>query len=338
VRHYEETVEEGFSLVNRLSGIKVMIKGARKAYEVYTDRNGVYEIYGLPQGLYHVEPEIPPGSKLRFSIDHGPVEVIDRKVLSKDRSLVTTRNKLDAIGCVSVDFVFSSDTLIRGRVIGSDGSALRNVCLKLEPLALKVSPYFRIFDCTDKDGSFELTDMPPGEYRLVANYDGEITSFAPFPALYYPGTPDKEKATVITVIAGAGPQKYDIVVPSRLPTKVLKGVLRYSDGRPVVNEIVSFKADEERDGYKGDTNATTDEQGRFSLLVLDGWKGKVFGSMFLYEGRFENCPAVSKLIKKKGSDGRLDVDTNAVRVEANEALDDIKLTFPFPFCVEAQDQ
>jgi hypothetical protein len=338
LRHYEESVENGFSLINNLVGNKVTITGEHKTYEVYTDRNGVYEIYGLPPGLYDVLPEIPLGLKLRFGIFHGPQEIIDRKPLGKQSFLVTSRGKLAEAGCISEDFVLSSDTLIRGRVLGADGRALRNVCLKLEPVSNKVSRYFHIFDCTKADGSYTLDDMPPGEYRIVANDEGTVNSFEPFPTIYYPGTFDKEKATVVTVVAGDGPQVYDIIVPWRLPTRVLRGVLLYADGRPVANEFVWFRADEKRKGFDGDMNATTDEQGRFSLVVLDGWKGKVFGSITIYEGLFSNCPAISKMIKEKGSDRLFDVESNAVSLEANQVMENITLTMKFAYCAKTREE
>jgi hypothetical protein len=340
VEHYEETVEDGFKLIKYLAGTKVTITGADKSYEVYTDVNGVYEVYGLPTGLYNIEPEIPPGMKIRFGIPHGPQEIINRTRLNKDAELVTVRNKLVDSGCVSVDFVISSETLITGHVIGADGKPLPHVCLKLEPLSEKVSPYFHIFDCTKEDGSYKLDDMPPGQYRILINDQGEIDSFAPFPSLYYPGVSEKSKATTISVLAGVTDQVYDIVVPSLLPTRRISGVLLYSDGKPVVDEFVWFRASEERKGFDGDTNARTDKQGHFELVVLDGWRGRVFGNINAYEGLFLNCPSVDKIIKTKGPKGLglVEIESNSVEVETTHDIYDIKLSLPFPYCAKREDR
>src|SRR5829696_9002789 len=56
--HYEEDPEKGFTRLKNISGAKVKITGEGKGYEVYTDKDGVYEIYGLPPGKYAIEPEI----------------------------------------------------------------------------------------------------------------------------------------------------------------------------------------------------------------------------------------------------------------------------------------
>ena len=50
-----------------LMGVKVKLIGESKTHEVFTNKDGVYEAYGLPAGKYFVEPETPLNLKLRFA-------------------------------------------------------------------------------------------------------------------------------------------------------------------------------------------------------------------------------------------------------------------------------
>ena len=100
---YEDDPEKGFTRVKNIIGAKVKITGEGKDYEVYTDKNGVFEILGLPPGKYSVEPEIPPGLKLRFPIPHGAIDLSDR---TDPKLILILKEK----SCASIDFVLGSNT------------------------------------------------------------------------------------------------------------------------------------------------------------------------------------------------------------------------------------
>lgn len=311
---------------NRLIGVKVKISGEKKSYEVYTDRNGVYEIYGLPPGKYSIQPELPFGLKIAFSTSSESTDYSDRQaiqVILKEKS------------CAGVDYFLRSSSSVSGTVFGADGRALPDVCLKLQPKDEKTPQWHLNFDCTDKQGRFKVDEIPPGEYLIVVNDDGEISSKEPFGTLYYPGVFEKEKATVFTITKGARLVDYDIRVPSQEATRVIEGVLLYSDGRPVVDEFVEFKADEAKKGYEGKAHTSTDAQGRFSLTVLQGLKGRLRGYMLTFTGEYVNCPQLEKLIKATGND-MAEMETKPLTLEVNRDIQDVKLVFPFPYCVKAE--
>src|SRR5262249_15244479 len=69
---YEQSPQSGVSRVKNVAGMKVKITGADKTYEATTDKNGVYEVYGLLPGRYTVQAEPPPGLRIRFPIPFGP--------------------------------------------------------------------------------------------------------------------------------------------------------------------------------------------------------------------------------------------------------------------------
>lgn len=221
-----------------------------------------------------------------------------------------------------------------GRVFGADGRPLQSVCLNL---LLKENPNGRptLLDCTDEQGRYKIDEIPPGEYLIAVNADGQKSGHEPFPTVYYPGVFEKEKASPLTVTTGGSFEEYDIHVPSEEATRVIEGVLLYRDGRAAANELVEFKADAVRQGYDGTSRTKTDAQGRFSLTVLQGLKGRLRGYVITYEGQYENCPELEKLIKE--SDTRVpEIGTEPISLEVNSDYQGIKLVLPFPYCVKAR--
>jgi hypothetical protein len=327
IKHYEEDPEKGFSPVESVVGVRVKIEGAGKTHEVYTDSNGVYELYGLPPGKYTIRPEIPPALKIRFPMPFGASE-------NEEDSLTVT---LQANGCAGSDFILSADTSIGGRVLGVDGEVLPRVCINVVPADKTANRYFNKFDCTEEDGRFVITAIPPGKYLLVVNDDGKISGNEPFPTVYYPGVVEKEKAAVIMIGESGKMEGYDIHIPKQLPTKVVQGVLLYSDGRPVAREHITFKARGGDMRRERDANTLTDGQGHFSLKILQGTVGRLHGEMYVYESRFKDCPAVEKIVKKNGGQ-MTTVTTNTLELEVKDNIPDLRLIFSFPFCHQNRDR
>lgn len=335
IGHYEDLPQKGFSKVGPGAGIKVRILGEKKTWELYTDENGVYEMYDLPPGKYTIEPEIPAGMKIRYPIMFGLLDYSDKKQVRLD---------LRANACSGSDFVLSANNVIRGKVFGDGGRVMPNVCVDLVPAEVpdKEGPsYFRVFSCTRKEGYFELKEMPPGKYLVVANKDGKLSGSEPFPTTYYPGVLEKKSAAVITIGQGESLDNIDIYIPTQAETITIQGILTYADGSLAVRQAVNFKALEGIQNRDLNASCLSDEQGRFALTVLKGTKGRLYGSMYLYEGRFLNCPSVEKLVaeKRKANSKALGFDFEAAGIEVGGENNqtEIKLSFPFLFCKERKD-
>ena len=325
LKHYEDTPEKGFSLIRNISGARVRIVGEQKTYEMYTDQNGVYEIYDLPPGKYAVVPEIPFGLKVRFPMPFGPVDYSNRTEVTIE---------LKANSCAGSNFVLSSYSSITGTVFGANGQVMPRVCLDLVPADGTPDHYFRIFDCTKADGRYELKEIPPGEYLIVVNKTGKITGDTPFGIAYYPGVFDKDKATGITVRLGDRLEKHDIQISSQALTSIVEGVLLFSDGRPVAKEFIDFKA--EGDGnVERSARAVTDEQGRFSFRVLRGTAGWLRGYILAYRGKFLDCPYIDKLLEGR-TNNMIDVEAKQIRIEVSDDIRNVKVVFQFPFCAGAR--
>jgi len=306
-----------------LMGVKVKLVGQTKTYEVFTDKNGVYEMYDLPAGKYGVAPETPLNLKLNIAIGEVTADSVDRT-----HPVVELKEK----SCAGMNFYFTENTAITGRVLGADGQPMNNVCVRLR---LKEKPAETPFllDCTESDGSFKIDEIALGEYYLVANDDGVISSNEPFPLTYYPGVFDKAKATVLNIASGDKLEDFDIHIPSQKPTRTIEGRLLFSDGRPAEGESVEF-ASEEKSGQSQDrVYVNTDAEGRFKLSVLEGSKGTLHGSLYAHSLDLPNCPQIDKLVK-----AYKDIETKRIKLELNRDHQDIELVLAVPYCAKAKEE
>ncbi len=319
-----------------LAGRKVRIIGAKRTQEVKTDSNGVYEIYDLPAGRYFVEPEVPKGWKVaEFWLGYSPS--LDRK--AKEISLKRIPIILEAHKHASLDFVFEIDNVVRGHIYDPTGQPMIDVCLHLIPADGTKGAY--LGDCSESDGSFQVTRIPPGAYVIVLNDDGEMTSTEPFGTFYYPKVRKREEATVFNIDVGDIVENLEIYPPIELKTITVEGVLLYSDGKPVADEWVEFKAvrkkpvadDEDREG-PNDARAKTDLKGRFSIKIVQGTNGSLFGEMYSFVGNYENCPKHDRLIKQSGT-GTINTPPLEIRATTNQY--EVELKFPFPSCKKSPE-
>jgi hypothetical protein len=324
ISQYEQSPESGFSLVKTIAGMKVKIVGADKTYEVTTDKNGVYEIYGLAPGRYTLQAEPPSGLRIRFPVPFGPTDLPE----SESVALVLRPN-----ASTGSDFVVSSDSTISGKVLDPAGEPIPNICVDLVPASGPPNRPFRIDDCTKQDGRYQLKQVPPGDYLIRVNRPKQPSASEPYPTSFYPGVLVRNRATVVTMSQGAKLDGYDIRIPRKLPTAVLQGVLSYSDGKPVAREQVAFKADPGNPEPRIDRDAAgvTDDQGRFTISIIQGSTGSLVGATYVSESRFPDCPEVKKLLDAKQR-GSLEVETEPVRIDPTTDNRNIKLAFPFPAC------
>ena len=314
-----------------LAGRKIRIIGTKRTHEIKTDDNGVFEIYDLPAGRYFVEPEIPKGWKIaQFWFENSSVDPN-----AKEGSLQKIPIILEANKHAGLDIMLDIDNVIRGHIYDPLGQPMKDVCVHAVPADGTKGPY--LGDCTEEDGAFTVDEIPPGAYVIVVNEDGEMTSTEPFGKFYYPKALKREEATVFNINLGDIIENVEIYPPIELKTITVEGVLLFSDGKPVADEWVSFKAvrkksagnNDEDEEDSNDAGASTDSKGRFSIKIVHGANGSLFGEMNSYVGRFENCPKHDRLIKQ-GENREL--KTPALEIRATTNLYGVELKFPFPSC------
>ncbi|HET7286601.1 MAG TPA: hypothetical protein VFI71_03985, partial [Pyrinomonadaceae bacterium] len=147
---------------------------------------------------------------------------------------------------------------------------------------------------------------------------------------------ERERAAMISIEPGETVDNIDLVIPKLEETITVKGVLRYSDGNPVVEEWIKFKVTQTNDKVDGDVSEKTDEAGNFSLSILKGLTGELWAEDWLYAGINKNCPKVDELIAKSGSNN-VTVKTNIVKLTTDQDVYEVELTLPFPRCENAKE-
>ncbi len=316
-----------------VEGKRIKLIGKHKTYETKTDKDGIFEIYDLPPGKYFVEPEMPAGWKidpywLRYSASVVGAEFGGALTKSSKQVEIMLEPKKHA----SVDIAFTVENYVRGRVIGPKGKPMDRVCVYLlRPGQDEWGPS----DCTNEQGRFEITSIPQGDYVLVANQDGKPSNREPFPRIFYPNVYERDRAAVINIRAGDTIDNIDIVIPRLEEMITIEGVLRYSDGQPVIEEWVKFKVTRTDNKVNGDVSEQTNSAGRFTLKVLKGLTGELSGEDWLLAGLYKNCPKVDEILAKNGSNN-VTVQSNVVKLTTDQDVFEVELTLPFPRCEKAQ--
>ncbi len=320
-----------------VAGRLIRVAGGGKTYEVRTDANGVYEVYDLPPGKYTLEPEVPSGWKLSVypaHLEHLPsIAEAERDATRRPPHRIPVT--VEAGKHAALDLRYVVNNAVRGVISDPEGRPLNRVCLDLVPADGSKGAY--LADCTEVGGKFEIDEIPPGRYVLAVNKDGEVSSSEPFGTFYYPNTFKREEATVFEIGLGDFVDDLRVVAPKVEETVTVEGLLLYSDGKPVADEFVEFRTEKNTDEDEyADSQTRTDAKGRFTLKILKGQKGNVYGSMYAYVGEYVNCPKLDRLIKKTGSNDNAEFKTQAVEVRADQNIYGVELRFPFPGCKKAR--
>lgn len=322
--HEAAPAENGIAIDRKLSGRKVRVIGEHETYELTTNDDGVYEIYDLPPGQYAIEPEIPRGWKIIDVMSYGSGNDRRGRGFLFEVSLKAARHAFFL-------FRYGADNTIRGRVLGPSGRPMEDACVTLLPAQGRVAWYFNHSNCTGQDGSFQLTEIPPGSYIVVANKDGTITSRQPFRSVYYPNAYEREQAAVIKISEGDIREKIDVYVPDVKEVIRVRGVLLSSNGVPVVAASISFATVETDKTTQGSAFARTNKTGEFEIKVLKGLKGELYGNVILDESEFKPCPEIIAQLESKGRIDWRDEQTSKVELQTEQSRN-VELRLPFPSC------
>jgi hypothetical protein len=236
-----------------IAGIKVIMESAGYIVAVSTDSEGHFEIAGLPAGHYRARAEIPQNLRLTYRTEQE-LEVGEGR-------------------CSGVAFVTTSLSRITGRLVDREGKPVADVQINLVPVDANNKAIATDLDYqadTAKDGRYSFDTLSPGRYLVVINPKGQPSvAQSPFRRTYYPDTFDSSQASVILLAEGQDVTLDDFHVPPRLVEASIEGVVRWPDGRPAREAMVSLEFTEQQwaEGFK-----QVDEQGHFSMKCYEGFK------------------------------------------------------------------
>jgi hypothetical protein len=235
-----------------LAGVKVVVSNGQHSYEAVTNANGDYEIKGVIPGEYKAAAQMPPN----YTCDYP-----DRDLLVTDR------------GCAQASYWVKMDSSLSGRVVDIAGHPAP-ATITLRSLANKERT-FR--DYAQEDGEFEIVGVEPGRYLLFLDiYSAGKEKFSGKEDLYYyPGTFDRERATIIEIRTGEKLNGYTARLPEKLRAYSIRGVVETPDGKPVAKArvILSITDKTTPNVYRTDdwgTGNDTDAGGRFEFVGFAG--------------------------------------------------------------------
>jgi hypothetical protein len=189
-----------------LPGVSVQLRGESHTYSAQTDQNGVYRFYEVPAGTYHFEATLPANLQLAKTILSDPIPQIT----------------LPDNACYQDDIDALPTSRIRGRVIGPDGSPLKNADVELFRKERYKESDLGWWEFQDEEaGHFEFDNITPGVYVIVFHNSNRPDPDIPYPRTFYPGTPDFASALPLTVGDGQQILDADIHVSSGSTTRLL---------------------------------------------------------------------------------------------------------------------
>ena len=224
VTAYAEIVADATVTLGRINDQGVVFR--RRT--VKTNASGAFSFDELPEGRYRVlaskpgytSRQLPDPGDPAISFNVGPV--VD---------LAADAQALD------VQVTLHRSASIAGRIIRSDGSAAPNVEVQvaLPGSGLGRLILFEARTITQYDGRYEITGLPPGEYLVGAmnvptptrqTFDAAKTTQAERAAVnrnvvaaaatahwsWYPGVPDSEPGTPVTLLEGVTVEGIDILL------------------------------------------------------------------------------------------------------------------------------
>jgi hypothetical protein len=298
---------------------RVTISGNGRKVRVKADKDGLFEVYGLPPGTYRITPERIPGFKL-YGTETGGY----------------TR-ELKPGGEIEESISFTIDNSVRGVVLDDLGQPVVGVYVRMlrEDGKWVMAGLGEDHDESKADGSFGFRDLPPGRY-IIAVTNHAATPARPFGSFYYPFTKVREEAGVITLGPGDYLEGFVVNAPGRVEFSAVSGTLTDENDKPVAGQSVEFR--EGGDPPDGDyswsppfAGAVTDADGHFEIKVVKGKKGFVSAQKFV---ALENCVECEEITEVPQPNQKFGVTTRTEKIAIDAAADvrGLELKFPAPSC------
>lgn len=238
-----------------IPGVQLTIAGPSGTFEAKTDEEGKYNFEGLLPGEYLLKMKPPAGL-----------------------SLGRTEQKLKVVAkaCTIYNTSFTKQTSVSGRVLDSEGRPPAKTAVALVPIEEINKPLqsdIRWID-TDENGYFSTKMIAPGRYYLGFRIDRISGRDLDFPATFYPGTGDINKAAVFTIGEETVLENLDFQLLPKFTNRRIEGTIVFPDGKPVANPYLCPKEITGASIHCGGSNFVV-KDGKFSFDLIDGLEYKL---------------------------------------------------------------
>lgn len=235
-----------------MEGVPVIAESSDKRFNLITDSEGRFKLDGIPAGSYRLRAELPDG-------------------LGK----VAEQQVLIAPGrCGAAEFLTTSLGSVKGKLVDSSGDPVAQLEIKIIPAKTEgKEEQWRgreISSRTNQEGLYSFTQIPPGQYVIAVNFQGQPGSYdPPYPRSYYPGVKNLARAKIVDVAEGQELEVEDFRLPPRLKERTIEGVVEWPDGRPVTGAYMSLEYTERQ---WMEISGSVDQEGRFSIKCFEGFR------------------------------------------------------------------
>jgi hypothetical protein len=239
-----------------LAGIMVRLTRNGETLHARTDEQGRYAIESPAPGRYTLGADLPDAYYARES--GNTLEIADSRA------------------CLEADLTVMHDGRVTGRVIDPAGRAVPGLTIDLTVGARIDEPATsRVRALTRRDGTFELTRVPPGTFVVGINTERSAAGDVEPPRIFYPGVGDLAAARAVVVPAGGRVTLDDFVLPGEVEYLRVEGTVLAADGSPASGARVYIQQDSEK-SYITSEPAIADASGRFVVSLLAGTTWRLF--------------------------------------------------------------
>jgi hypothetical protein len=209
---YTWTSSDGYD--RPLTGVAVELRGAKHTLSTHTDGSGVYRFYDVPADTYHFAATLPASLELAQTILSEPLPPIT----------------LPENACYQQDIDALPTGRIRGRVIGPDGTPLKNADVALFRDDRYTEDGMGWWEYQgDEKAHFEFEHVAPGKYVIVFHNSNEPDPYIPYSRTFYPASPDLKSAIPIVIGEGEQVLNADIHVSGGRSTRKLVVRVRWNE-------------------------------------------------------------------------------------------------------------
>ncbi len=236
------------------------------------------------------------------------------------------------------NFLFEIDNSIKGRILDPNGKPLESIGVSLIPIGGEKSEYFFRNEYSKETGDFNIKEIPVGKYMLAVNKYNRVSFKTPFRRLYYPSVHEVEKAAIISINEGEHIEGIELRIPKFEEIITVEGQVLYSNGTPVAKERVFFTSETSSNPNNIEGFAITDPDGRFTLELMKGLKGNIYGIITALDDEIKTCPSLEKFSKERSKNLKLvNFKSDETPFQANENTTGIELKFNFTRCEQVKD-
>lgn len=199
------------SIRNALQNIRITADSPSSHFEALTDKDGRYQITGLPPGRYKVQAELAENQDTQKEYE---VDVVDR-------------------GCAKADFYVYLRGQISGLIADEHGNPIPNIVVEIISAedAQKSAPKGKTIFTNDR-GKYMLDWLPPERYYLGIGLNAQSDKCS-YPRTYFPGVSQLSDAEIIDLLPGQKLENRNIIAPSFTPDLEIEVEVVWPDGTPL---------------------------------------------------------------------------------------------------------